>query len=337
MRHVLLLGSGLCLSACSFSACGATPTPPPSVEPVTAGATYELHEWGLLRGGPGDVLEVGTTAPALDVMPMAVEKPVLYFHVTGDAPIDLARASVEAVDGTIREHWPLAAPPVGEADPARVSWAPLTLRTETCPFIGPTDRSAACGALPLDEECESLSLLRTVVSDAACVDTASGPSPILFYRSTSRGLTVPLTVSHLDFGDLTVTNDSDHPIPGSIVRFITGTYGLRVIVAPPPLPHETALIGHEDVGVEGGRAAITRTMLELGMTESEAQAFLASWEGELFTPSEVVAEEVELTPTEHTTLLYFLPPALTARVSRLDFEPAPTATRRALAVWTAVP
>ena len=303
-----------------------------------APGTYEVHEWGLMRAGARDVLEVGTLGPPLQIEPMVVEKPVLYFHVNGT--VDLSLASVEALEGTIREHWPLSQPPVGPVDPSRISWAPLTLRPRdaSCAFSGPTDRAAACNALPLDEVCESLSLSSTVTPDAACVETASGPSPLLFYRSTSRGLTVPLTAHYLDFGDINVRNDSDQPIPGMLVRFIQGSSGLRIVVASPPAPHEVILVGHEDGGVEAARAALTRSMLELGLTDSEAQAFLSSWSSQLFPPTEdeIVTEESEESVPDTTTLLYFLPPALAEQVSRLTFSPEPVATRRALAVWTAV-
>jgi hypothetical protein len=78
-------------------------------------------------------------------------------------------------------------------------------------------------------------------------------------------------------------------------------------------------------------------MTELGLTESEAGAFLAAWDTELF-PAETppVAEEVERMPAPITTLLYFLAPSDAERVSHLSFTPAPTAVRRAMAVWTAV-
>jgi hypothetical protein len=288
-----------------------------------------------MRGGPGDVLEVGTLAPPIEVEPMIVEKPVLYFHLGGDAALDLGRASVEAIDGTIREHWPLAAPRVGPGEEARINWAPLTLLPERCTFMAPADRGSACSALPPGEVCESLSLARTVTDDASCVETASGRSPILFYRSTSRGLTVPITANPVDGGDIGVRNDSDLTIPGLMIRFIEGSAGLRVIVFSPPAPHQNVLVGHDDQGTEAARQAILTTMTGLGLTVSEAEAFLASWEGELFTSrtDERAAEESE-EAWERTSLLYFLPEALTDRVSRLDFDPPPSATHRAMAIWT---
>jgi len=342
LRRLPCLSASLWLTACGFSACGApaatssttpiaTPTSSPSALDLTPG-TYELHEWGLLRAGPGDVLEVGTLAPVPAIEPIVVEKPVLYFHLGGDAPIDLGRASVEAIDGTIREHWPLAAARVGPGEEARVNWAPITLLPERCAFMAPADRGSACGSLPPGEVCESLSLARTVTADASCVETATGRSPILFYRSTSRGLTVPIAANHIDFGDIGVRNDSDLEIPGLMIRFIEGSAGLRIVVFSPPAPHQNVLVGHEAQGTEAARQAILTTMTGLGLTVSEAEAFLASWEGELFT-SPPVAEEAE-EAWERTSLLYFLPEALTERVSRLDFDPPPSATHRALAIWT---
>lgn len=325
-------------SACGGPSAGGPGPSGPS--PATSGeaGSYEVHEWGLMRGGPGDVLEVGTFAPALQIEPVAVEKPVLYFHGTGTAPIELSVASVEAVDGVVREHWPLAAPRVGEVEPTRISWAPLTLRPERCALLAPADRASACGALPLDEVCESLMLARTVTDDAWCVETASGPSPLLFYRSTSRGVVAPLAATIVDGGELEVRNVSDAAIPGMIVRFIESSAGLTIVAAAPPAPGASVRIGVIDGGEAAGRDAITVTMRELGMTDPEIAAFLGSWENELFgAPGEVVVEEI---PEERTmlrnTLLYFLPASMTERVSRLTFSPAPSATRRALAVWTGI-
>ncbi len=346
LRRLLSLCTPLALTACSFSACGApassAPTTTTAVSPAPAASsaleiapgTYTLHEWGLLRAGPNDVLEVGAMAPAVEIDPMPVEKPVLYFHLGGDAPLDLGRASVEAVEGSIREHWPLAAPPVGPAVEDRVNWAPLTLRPERCAFLAPADRNSACSALPMDEVCESLSLARTVTDDASCAETATGRSPILFYRSTSRGLTAPIAASYIDFGDIGVRNDSDHAIPGLMIRFIESSSGLSVVVFTPPAPHESVVVGHEDQGTEAARQAILTTMTGIGLTVSEAEAFLSSWDGELFTPPPVEEERAIEEAWERNSLLYFLPPAMTDRVSRLDFDPPPAATHRALAIWT---
>jgi hypothetical protein len=150
-----------------------------------------------------------------------------------------------------------------------------------------------------------------------------------------------LSASHLDFGDIKVRNDTDYEIPGQIIRFIQSDAGLSVIVVAPPAPHATIVVGHADEGVDAARSAIATSMTSLGLLPSEAEAFLRSWEGQLFGLSEERPVAGEILPvTEEsspvrTTLLYFLPTELTDRVSRLSFSPPPVATRRALAVWTA--
>lgn len=319
--------------------CGAPATSSGPTTPSTSSgpSSYEVHEWGLLRAGPGDVLEVGAVGPGVTIVPMVAEKPVLYFHLAGDGPLDLSVARVEAVDGEIREHWPLAAPPAGPADPTQVSWAPLTIRRGTCALTSPATRSDACAGLPPDEACESLSLSRVVSSDADCVETASGPSPLLFYRSTTRGLTVPLAARR-NGTDVVVENAGASPLPGRVVVFTSLPGRTTVATAAPPAPGARVTVGAADEGSAAARTAITATMRELGLTDAEAAAFLAAWDTELF-PSETppVAEEVERMPAPVVTLLYFLPASDAERVSRLSFTPAPTAVRRAMAVWTAVP
>jgi hypothetical protein len=74
-----------------------TATPPVETPTVEAPpARCEVHEWGLLRAGAGDVLEVGPTTPrAVFVEPMAVDNPVLYFDELASGPLRLERVRVE--------------------------------------------------------------------------------------------------------------------------------------------------------------------------------------------------------------------------------------------------
>ena len=80
----------LTLAACS---CGASTTSSsaaaraPAVSAPEGSADYEVHEWGLVRGGPGDTLTVSAIAPPVVIMPISVDKPVLYFHTA--APFTL--------------------------------------------------------------------------------------------------------------------------------------------------------------------------------------------------------------------------------------------------------
>lgn len=295
-------------------------------------AGYEVHEWGLVRAGAGDVLEVGAFGPGIGLPLMVVEKPVLYFHLDGDEPIALTSVRAVAQAGELREHWPLSA-----HDATSVTWGPLMLRRGACPLLPPSRREEACAGLPEGETCESLGLAVTVASDADCVVSEGGESPLLFYRSTSRGLVAPLRASRRG-DEVIVEHTGSAPLPGLLVRFDGTWAGVQATIVTPPAPGETLHVAAGTEAPDVARAAIDRSMRELGMTSGEAAAFLSAWDRDLFAPSEDVAEEiVERMPAPVVTLLYFLPPADVDRLATLELTPAPRAVRRAMAVWTAVP
>jgi hypothetical protein len=356
MRAIILLG--LLVIGCS---CGApsetsttTPTTPeapetppsPLPDQPARPSTYSVHEWGLVRSGPRDTLVVGAIGPA--ALPrhdlQVVEKPVLYFHLAGRSPLALTTASVTAVDGEIREHWPftgVAASPM----PTTIAWGPLTIETERCGVSVPIDRSAMpCAALLPGEPCESLELARVVSEDASCARIGESAMPFLFYRSTSRGLTVPIGAFYLDFDDINVTNTGTLPIPGRMFRFQRYQGETRVLVFDPPAPGQTILVNHAWRDAAEARAALTATILGLGLSEGEAAAFAASWDGAFFGPPAAAEDLVEERSVEHAeesprpedSVLYFLPPEMVESVARLTFEPPPTEVRRAMAVWTAL-
>ena len=93
--------------------------------------------------------------------------------------------------------------------------------------------------------------------------------------------------------------------------------------------------------VEGeGRDALSRTMRELGLTSSEADAFLAAWDATLFGGAPPAAIDVltaddqpAAPPTEQVSFVYFLPEAAVGGIATVVFEPRPRAFRRAFAVW----
>lgn len=332
----LLVGCSCGSTATSTTTIPSAPTARTSSEP----STYSVHEWGLVRAAAGDALFVGAMgppAPPIDLIP--VEKPVLYFHLSGSEPLDIATVAVDALGGTIVEHWPYTG---GGAAPASIAWTGLRLEPGSCPLRPPTAAEPPCShVLGTRGECESLALASAVASDAACVRSATTASPLLFYRSTSTAMTAPLRAFHLDFGDIHVRNDGDHPIPGRLVRFQRSGADVRVVVVDPPAPHHTIVVGHDWGGPDVARAAVTETLRGLGLSEPEAAAFLASWDAAFFGPASAtptaLEEDIPLeeTPSPEESILYFLPAADVARLSRLDFEPAPTEVRRAIAVWSA--
>lgn len=308
-------------------------------------ASYSVHEWGLVRAGPGDTLSIGAMGPAVPRMEdMVIEKPVLYFHVSGDASIEVASVRVDALGGSIVEHWPSTGVPLSPS-PTSIAWTGLRLEPSTCALAPPTWTERPCGERTPADECESLALGLAESSDASCVAVGSERTPLLFYRSTSTALTPPLAASALDSGDLEVRNDGDLVIPGRLVRFEREGSTVRVVVASPPAPHETIVVGHDWGGPELARAAVTQSLTEIGLTASEAAAFLNSWDAAFFgtaphetPPSEVLREravEEESAPPEGS-ILYFLPAADIERLARLSFDPPPSEVHRAMAVWTAL-
>ncbi len=329
-----------------------SPTTPQPSEPSTAPApaapaSYSVHEWGLVRAGAGDTLRVGALGP--DPLPrqdlQVIEKPVVYFHLSGTGPFAVTTASVTAIDGEIREHWPFTGVPASPM-PTTVSWGPLAIESERCGVTVPIDRSVLpCAALGPGEACESLGLARAVAEDASCVRIGETASPFLFYRSTSRGLSVPLRAVYLDFGDINVTNTSDTAIPGRMIRFHRAGGTTQMVVFDPPAPNSTIVVGHAWGEVSDARAALTSTLVGLGLTVGESNAFATSWDEAFFGPpptteetpvERTVAHALEESPAPEDSVLYFLPPEMVEHVAQLSFDPPPTEIRRAMAVWTAL-
>ena len=275
-----------------------------------ATAPYEVHEWGLLRAIPGDTLEAGAISPAGSVEAMTVDKPVLYFHAS--APVQLERVHVEAVGGTIREHWPVTP---GAAFPTSVDWSTLTLDAArraggaSCAAVFPSASALPCSALPQGEECESAQLATVVSPSATCLQSGAAHLPFLFYRARTTTFTPPLQVSKLASGELRITNSGALPIPGWVVRLRRDGSRVRAIAARGPAARATIVIGNDFANAatptadgdhaasdedrtidqpampvtEGpGRVALRLTLLQLGLDHGEADAFFRAWDATLF-------------------------------------------------------
>lgn len=301
--------------------------------------SYAVHEWGLVRAGAGDTLEVGALGPGAPSPAdfAVIEKPVLYFHLEGEGALDVS-VGVRAGEGEIREHWPVVRV---DAAPHELTWASARLHGGPCPMPAIASTTTSCARLDPGEACETLELARALAPGTACV-TVSDRAPVLdvpflFYRVRTRALRVPLAPAYLDFGDINVRNDSDLPMPGRLIRFQRVLSTVRVVVVDPPAPHATILVGHDFQGPEVARAAVRDSLTGIGLTDDEASAFLASWDEAFFgdaageherTPA---AEEI---PPPEDSILYFLPETDVARLAELELTPAPSAVHRAMAVWT---
>lgn len=343
-------------------ACGApaAESPPPTSPATTTtpaasppgSADYEVHEWGLLRAGDGDVLTLGAAAPPISFVPMAVEKPVLYFHAS--APITLRSVVASITGGTIAEAWPLV--PFGES----VTWTDVRIDpTASCPPAPlPSATEAPCAALPAGESCETTSLAAVRTHEAACVTVGSASEGFLFYRGRVTRFTPPLRFERVPgstTGEISVTNESDVEIPGVLVRIRSEMARSETLTAAPPGPHQSVIVGSDFAAQAGaedlvetpmaeeivvasttaaGRAGIRRSAQALGLTDQEVAVFLSAWGDALFGRD---GEMAERTPAPREAFVYFLPESLDDDVATLTFDPPPRTLRRALAVWSIVP
>jgi hypothetical protein len=294
---------------------------------------YSLHEWGLVRGGAGDTLESHAIGSGLPLQPvMVVLKPVLYFHLEGER-LAIRSSRVTAVEGELREHWPLATDAIF---PTAVDWGGFEVRAGACTqaFAPPLVTDPPCSVLPPGELCEATSLADAISPDADCLVRAGVPLPFLFYRSSTRGLTVPLRGVRLPNGDLEITNAGDLPIPGRIVRIQRSGGEERIVVVEPPAPHAAITIAVGGAGGDGP-AAIGEALEELGMTRGEIEAFHRAWDGTLFS-GPTAALDLSMIPTLDESIVYFLPPTLVEEIATVDLDPPPTEVHRAMAVWTSL-
>lgn len=319
----------------------ASPTAPAGEEPEapTGRAAYAVHEWGLLRGVAGDVLEAGAVGPSSTPALMNVDKPILYFHAA--SPVDLREVVVDARDGELREHWPL----VVDATRSRVRWR--NRRLEGRVGLGycdrprfPTREQPPCSSLPRGEVCESAEL-----APLRATTTCVGDAPFLFYRSRTRSFSPPLHATR-EVDQIRVTHRGDEPIPGRVIRISRRGRYVYAFGVSPPAPGATITIGADPVDsrdraldglvdpspAHAGREALQASLDTLGLTPSERAAFLRAWDAALFGDVHTVGG---LPPPRHS-ILYFLPPGACDQVATLHFDPTPTEVRRTLAVWLRV-
>jgi hypothetical protein len=326
--------------------CGAQNNAP--TEPARAGS-YEVHEWGLVRALPGDSLSAGAIAPPLRVEPIAVDKPVLYFHA--EAPLRLSAVRVDAQGGSLVEAWPLAT--LG----ASIAWRDIEIDpgAQCQPSPLPSASDPACAHAP--GQCEIPSLGTVRATDAACLRTAGATDSLLFYRAVSRAFTPPLRYTLRPDRQVEVTNEGDLPIPGRLVRMRRfGSYVQTLAVAP-PAPHQSILVG-ENFGTtvddippadetppsspDVGRRAVRATMHDIGLTDPEIDAFLRAWDATLFGGGDTDCrgcdtDRVDRPAAPENSFLYFLPEAACARIATLDLDPQPRTVHRAMAVWSPLP
>ncbi len=335
--------AALSLGACS--SCGATSTSAPSTpEPIApAPATppsYEVHEWGLVRGTMLD--QVMLSGPHRDEIPIPVAKPVLYFHREGEGALTVD-VGVSIPSGRIVEHWPLVAGAAAD----RLAWQGVSIEEGNCAGSRyPNDGEAPCSGVQVPDSCEAATLATVETSDGDCVRYGGAAYDHLFYRGEIRGApSLPLAVAR-DGDIVRATLSGGAAIPGSILRIRRSTR--QVTVAAAPAPGASVEIGSPSSPAAVGADALAAALRAAGLTDPEIGAFRRAWDSSLFGGEIVAAGETPptatpvaaasplgglLLPASDDALVYVLPQASADALAPLTITPAPRAIRRAIVVW----
>lgn len=351
-------------SALAACACGSSPAPTTtdhvaSAEPGASGPTadYEVHEWGLVRGGPGDTQRFGAIAPPPDYSMLSVDKPVLYFHAP--AALTLSSVRVEARSGgTLIETWPLT--PLGTS----ATWSNVTIDpTGTCtPSSLASTAEPPCLGLEAGETCETPSLAIVRAPGAACVHVGESTEQFLFYRGRAATFTPPLRFERSGaYETVHVTNEGDAVIPGMLVRLSSDGMRVQTLVVAPPPPHQSIDVGadfaaaaqasDETADRRGadmpalpatgpGRQALVSAMTQIGLTADESAAFMRAWEAAIFGPGQarmdvLTADGDNMGPMPRESFVYFMPASALENVAHLSFDPPPSGgVHRAIAMWS---
>lgn len=362
-RQTASLSTSLSLSLLALGGCtcaSAEPHAPlevPSGEPAPASRrapTYEVHEWGLLRGTIDD--RAMLSGPHAEAPPMPLAKPVLYFHREGEGAL-VVDVEARMTSGRIVEHWPS---PGGEAG-TRASWQGVTIQEGSCRGSRyPTLSEDPCTRAT--DGCEASLLAVAETSDADCLfwprpPDDDGPTQAwnhLFYRGAIEGTPpLPLRVEPLPDGSIrVVAAEGGSTIPGRLlrVRRANGEPGATdaIAIADAPVPGASVVIAAPRDPIATGPEALAEALRTAGLTYEETNAFRRAWDETIFGTTTIAAGEAPATtipaaasplagvltaPRATTSLVYVLPAGAVDALATLTFDPPPTAVRRAIVFW----
>jgi hypothetical protein len=330
--------------------CGATTSPPATPPAPPPAPTYEVHEWGLVRGTMDDrVMLSGPHAERI----MVVAKPVLYFHRHGEGAL-VVDVEARIVSGRIVEHWPSP----GGAAGTLAAWRGVVIQDGSCHGSRyPTLADDPCRTL--SDGCEASTLASVETTDSSCLSwppppDRDGPTESwnhLFYRGEVTGApSLPLRAEALPDGTVRLTSTGTAPIPGRIlrVRRANGVAGATdgLSISAPPAPGASVIVAAPTEPLTAGGESLGASLREAGLTSDEIDAFRRAWDDTLFghdvtvsatitsgTTAVVTATPMPIAPTVTTGILYVLPEPAADALATLTFSPPPTAVRRAIVVW----
>ncbi len=214
-----------------------------------------------------------------------------------------------------------------------------------------------------DRYCERAELGNYQANDASCLQVwRPGPStrrevaPFFFYRGAqSASARLSVTVQN---GDITQVDPLELP-RGFIVEYGTNDDGTAAVddvlvatdrrrapdtqdevqdspvraplqvQAPRIYPQDIHVIPQNSAAISSEEAAaiLHADLVRIGLTDSEAQAFMGAWTAELFE-----GRNADGSGIRGRVLLYWLPQATVSRVATVSLTPAPRNLRRAMLV-----
>jgi hypothetical protein len=312
---------------------------PGSVSPPLAGepphADFDVHEWGLFdvpAGGRVGRLISGAPLPPAAVT--AVRKPVIYLHLPPQsAPLDVA-IGVQLATGVIAENFPDGTLAAGDRG---LQWPHITARDGTCHNARRILSSDPSCARTSDGLCERAELERYETTDGACLLVGGVEHNHLFYRAANVEVELPIVVRTLDNGWRVAANQSSRSLGSVFLRVRTSSAapnGIAVESFSSPAPSQQIPLWDQVTTQVDGRVVLRAATISLGLSESEADAFMRAWGDELFgaAPLRTTREARRSPVVARDELLYFLPDYVLERIAPLTIVPAPSTVHRVILV-----
>ena len=358
--HALLSTSALTLGCCASASQTLAPSASPVVAPstpVVRGPTYDVHEWGLVRGTAADLAVL--SGPHANEIAVPVAKPVLYFHRVGEGPLEIdVRVHIDG--GRIVEHWPEA---IDAGEPGSdIGWQ-VQLGDQTClghHYPSEYSESPCSRVMRAGDVCEAAQLRLVETMDSACLtwqrasDQPAQPWNHLFYRAElNRDPHLPLAFRSTGAGVVHATPSNADAIPGSVIRLqrSNGEPGVSdcasVVLAPVnaasidlPPPSESMATAAE---------ALDASLRAAGLTADETAAFRRAWDTTLFGDLTVLCNDPATSgvvavmraglflPRATRSILYVLPETTADSLATLRFTPTPRTMRRVIVAWVDAP
>ena len=299
--------------------------------------SLEVHEWGLLDVD-GNTAQLRAGPPV--TRPVTARKPVLYFHLLGEATEAVVNVDVEArtSDGTLIEHFPQAT----NVKAGEVAWKDVKVIKGHCrPLAYPRRDAPQCDGL---DECEATELSRYESRDADCLQIEGKPFNHLFYRTKGSPPKLPLKLSMRD-QVLRAENVGEVPIPGLLIHLHEHNGETHAVISPPPSPKaelELPSIKKASVPMSEVKKALHKLIRDSGLTEAEAEAFGRAWYNAFFklsdderkAPARRAARVVA--PSAEDVVLYVLPLNATEEVTTVKVTPVPAKVVRFMLVRVAL-